>query len=63
MRLGEWKVVEAECEEPEYCERPRRRGEGQCGDCEAVTKKIDCETVKGVKTCTATYQVGEPGAV
>ena len=58
VRLGEWKVVEAECEEPDYCER-----KGDCGDCEAVTKKVDCEIVRGVKTCTAPYQVGEPWAV
>ena len=63
MRLGEWKVVEAECEEPDYCERPRRRGERQCGECEAVRGKVDCETVKGVETCTAPYQVGQSGAV
>ena len=63
VRLGEWKVVEEECEEPEYCERPRRRGERQCGECQAVREKVDCETVKGVETCTAPYQVGEEGSL
>ena len=63
MRLGEWKVVEAECEEPDYCERPRRQGERQCGDCETVRQKIDCEIVRDEKTCTAPYQVGQSGAV
>ena len=59
VRLGEWKVVDPECEDLDYC----KRGEKCGGECEQVNKKIDCETIKDVETCTAPYQVGETGSV
>ena len=57
VRLGEWKVVDPECERLEYC---KGRGESRCGgECDWANEKIDCETEEGVKTCTKPYQVGE----
>jgi len=50
VRLGEWKVVDPECERLDYCER-------ECdGQCESANQRIDCETVNGVETCTEPYQ-------
>ena len=57
VRLGEWKVVDPECERLDYCER-------ECdGQCESANQRIDCETVNGVETCTEPYQVRETGSV
>ena len=62
VRLGEWKVVDPECEDLEHCQTERRRGEEECGatsgQCQRASQGIDCQTVKGVRTCTAPYQVG-----
>ena len=58
VRLGEWKVVDPECEDLDYCEREKRGREEECdGECESLNQKIDCETVEGVVTCTPAYQV------
>ena len=58
VRLGEWKVVDPECENLDHCEREKRGREKECGgECEQANEKIDCETVEGVVTCTEPYQV------
>jgi len=60
VRLGEWKVVDPECEDLEHCQTERRRGEEECGatsdQCQRASQGVDCQTVKGVRTCTAPYQ-------
>ena len=62
VRLGEWKVVDPECENLDYCEREKIGREKECGgECHILNDKRDCETVEGLETCTPPYQVGETG--